>query len=229
VLSGSYYAALEPGLLGEIYGIQTDEGLIIIDAGLPDSGLAQIRETCAYYGLGEKIAYLIITHVHNDHAGNARAIQDMGAKVIVGAGDLASCLNGGFKDTPFDVEQVFPAFIPDITIDKDTELDLCGVKARFFTIPGHSNGSIALQFELDERVFLCTGDALQPAGNGVIEEVSFGWQGDVNFSRANIVKSMMKLAKLNADVILPGHGKICLKNGTALLQLAARQAFMTMR
>jgi glyoxylase-like metal-dependent hydrolase (beta-lactamase superfamily II) len=237
VLSGSYYSATDIrgydqlGVLGEVYGIRTDEGVILVDCGLPGTGLAMIRENMCYYDLGEIIPYLIITHAHNDHAGNAREIQQMGARVIAGARDVSVCINGGLVDreSPFDREQVFPAFTPDITIDRDQIMELCGFSINFITIPGHTPGSIAVQIQLDRRNILFTGDSLWPLGDTLLVCVSFGWQGDPGFSREALVNSIMKLWKTQTDVILPGHGKLCLKNGTDMLRLAAKEVVSRFR
>ncbi|MDR1177155.1 MAG: MBL fold metallo-hydrolase [Treponema sp.] len=237
VLSGSYYTATDMrnldrnGLLGEVYGIHTPQGIILVDCGLPGSGLAMIRETLAYYRLEERIVCLVVTHAHNDHCGSAKAIQDMGAQVIAGSGDAPACLNGGSGgwETPFDQEQLYPAFTPDILIDRDCEYNLYGLTLRFITIPGHTPGSIAIHLCLDHRTILFTGDSLLPYGSAILDEVSFGWRGDIGFSREALLTSMMKLRKLQVDIILPGHGKICLKDGTQLLNLAAKEAFSTLR
>jgi glyoxylase-like metal-dependent hydrolase (beta-lactamase superfamily II) len=237
VLSGSYYTATDMrgldrnGLLGEVYGIHTPQGIILVDCGLPGSGLAMIRETLAYYGLEERIACLVVTHAHNDHCGNARAIQETGARVIAGAGDAPAFLNGGSGgwETPFDREQLFPAFSPDILIERDCEHEISGLTLRFITIPGHTPGSIAVQVGLDRRTILFTGDSLLPYGSAILDEVSFGWRGDIGFSREALVASMLKLRTLQIDIIVPGHGKVCLKDGTQILNMAAKEAFSTLR
>jgi glyoxylase-like metal-dependent hydrolase (beta-lactamase superfamily II) len=231
VLSGSYYGAVgDERVLGDVYGVRTGAGLILIDCGMPDTGLAAIRETLAYYEIEDQITHLILTHGHTDHCGNAKALQDAGARVIAGAEDAFMCENGGNKGlaTPFSDGHIFPAFSPDILVDKDCSMDLNGLNVRFIKIPGHTKGSMAALINIDKKKILFTGDALQPGG-GQLNEVSFGWQGDIGFSRADIVASMQKLMTVETDMVLPGHGKVCLKNGTQMLRFAARTAFQTMR
>ena len=229
VLSGSYYSATDNGsdrlgVLGEVYGIRSPQGTILIDCGMPGTGLEMIRENMSYYGLGETIPYLIITHAHFDHAGNSREIQKMGSKLIAGQEDEAVCKNGGFAgmETPFDRDQIYPAFTPDITIDRDQTMELCGLSVDFITIPGHTPGSIAVRIQLDHHYVLFTGDSLQPSGDALLNSVSFGWQGDPRFDRKVLVESIIKLSKVKTDIILPGRGKPCLKNGTDFLRFAAK-------
>ena len=51
----------------------------------------------------------------------------------------------------------------------------------------------------------------------------FGWEGDSAFSKEKIVNSIMKLTKYEADIVLSGHGKICLMNGTKLICQSAKE------
>ena len=231
VLSGSYFSAVgNDATLGDVYGIHTSQGIILIDCGVPVSGPAMLRETLAYYEIDAPITHLIITHAHFDHCGGAKELQDAGAKVIVGREDAVYCTNGGVGGmyTPFDDAHLFPAFTPDSIIDEDQSLMLGGLSFDFIKIPGHTPGSMAIRVKIDGKTALFTGDSLQPDGTR-LDQVSFGWQGDVSFSREKIVTSMMKLVSCETDMVLPGHGKICLRNGTGLLRHAARNAFLTLR
>jgi glyoxylase-like metal-dependent hydrolase (beta-lactamase superfamily II) len=130
--------------------------------------------------------------------------------------------------TPFDKEQSFPAFTPDIIIPEDSSKEINGIKFEFIMIPGHTPGSMAIRLKIDGKTMMFTGDSLQPDGI-FLGTVSFGWQGDPAFSRQTITESMLKLMKYETDMILPGHGKICLRNGTNLLRHAAQNAFTTLR
>jgi glyoxylase-like metal-dependent hydrolase (beta-lactamase superfamily II) len=130
--------------------------------------------------------------------------------------------------SPFVDEQGFPAFKPDIVIEGDQTKELNGLSFEFIQIPGHSPGSMAIKVTVDGKTLMFTGDALQPNGNS-LEQVTFGWQGDPNFSRQAIVDSMYKLAQYETDMVLPGHGKVCVRNGTKVLEQAARIAFATLR
>ena len=231
VLSGSYFSAVnDSSTLGDVYGIHAPGGVILIDCGAPVSGLAMIRETLTYFNVAEPISHVIITHAHWDHCGCAKELQEAGAQIIVGKEDACYCKNGGIggMSSPFEEEQAFPAFIPDIMIDGDQVMTINGISLEFIHIPGHTPGSMAVLACIDGKRLLFTGDALQPDGL-FLENVSLGWQGDPNFNRRSIVESMVKLMKYETDMILPGHGKICLQNGTQVLRQAAQTAFTTMR
>jgi glyoxylase-like metal-dependent hydrolase (beta-lactamase superfamily II) len=236
VLSGSYYSAGgQSGLLGEVYAIDAPDGLILIDSGYTKDGLAQINENLDYYNLPKQPRCLILTHAHYDHCGNALAFQRLGAKVIVGAEDAYQCVNGGSAGldipTPFDDAHIYPAFTPNATIDADCAKEICGLTLRFIKIPGHTPGHLAILVDIDGKRIVFTGDALCPTGDALLDSVTLGWQGDIKFSRDSVVNSMMHLLREapDADIILSGHGKACLKNGGAMIRLAAQTAFLTMR
>ena len=231
VLSGSYFSAVnDSSTLGDVYGIKASEGIILVDCGSPVTGLAMLRETLAYFDVAEPITHVIITHAHWDHCGSAKELQEAGAKIIVGKEDTHYCENGGISGmrSPFEDGQSFPAFTPDVSIDGDKSMTINGISFEFIHIPGHTPGSMAIKTCIDGKTLLFTGDALQPDGL-FLENVSLGWQGDPNFNRRSIVESMVKLMDYETDMILPGHGKVCLRNGTQVLRQAAQTAFMTMR
>ena len=229
IVSGESY-----GALGEVYAIRTDRGVILVDCGAPDVGLMNIKENLSNFGLADlPITHVILTHGHWDHCGCAKALKDESAKIMVGAEDAFMCKNGGNVglETPYDGEEhVYPAFTPDIEITEDTQIELNGLLIKIIKIPGHTAGSIAVLSTVDQSTFLFTGDALQPGGAYHTDSVSFGWQGDINFSRADIVSSMHKLMRtVKTDCILPGHGTVCLKNADMVLRKSAQIAFNSMR
>jgi glyoxylase-like metal-dependent hydrolase (beta-lactamase superfamily II) len=231
VLSGSYYCAVDnSAFLGDVYGIHTPDGVILIDCGSPATGPAMLKKTLNYFEVETPISHVIITHGHWDHCGGGKELQDTGVKVVIAEEDASYCINGGMSEleSPFSDGQAFTPFTPDITIAGDQTLTINGQLFEFIQIPGHTPGSMALRVKIDGKTILFTGDALQPDGV-YLNEVTLGWQGDPAFSRAAIVDSMMKLMRYETDIILPGHGKICLQNGTQVLKHAAQTAFMTMR
>jgi glyoxylase-like metal-dependent hydrolase (beta-lactamase superfamily II) len=236
VLSGSYYTAGGmTNLFGDVYCVRAPRGLIMIDTGFSGDALTLIAKNLSYYGLAPAPDCVAITHAHFDHCGNARAYQELGAKILVGAEDAYQCSNGGSQlldpPTPFDNEHIFPAFDPDALIENDCERELCGLAFRFIKIPGHTPGSVAIMIEIDGKKIVFTGDALNPQGSVTLDSVTLGWQGDARFCRESIVRSMTHLleAAPDADILLPGHGKICMQNGGAMIRLAAQTAYLTMR
>ena len=222
-LSGSCFTAGNNNeILGEVYGINTEQGLILIDCGEATTGPEMIKKTLKKFKINSPITHIILTHGHHDHCGGAKELQEEGAKIIVGAGDAIYCKQGGPKGTPNDIEQSFPAFIPDIEISADREMIINGIIFEFIMIPGHTNGGMAIRVKVDEKFVLFTGDTLEADGT-FLNKFLFGWEGDPAFDKEKILNSIMKLTKYKADIVLSGHGKICLINGTKLIRQAAKE------
>ena len=224
VLSGGCYAAVnDNAVLGEVYGVRSPKGMILIDCGPEKTGLACIREALDYYGISDPITHVLLTHGHWDHCGSAAELQREGAKIVVGAEDTVACVNSGNRNPDnarIDGEPPFPGFIPDMEIKEDCVIEADGISFEYIKIPGHTAGSAAIKLIIDGKTILFTGDALQPGGR-MLGDVSFGWEGDATFCKNDIVKSMQKLKNQQADILLPGHGRICLRNGTRMLRFAA--------
>ena len=231
MLSGSAYSAVNNSdMMGEVYGIYTSQGIVLIDCGKERSGLDTLRETLTHFNVDVPITHCILTPAHHDHCGNAKQLQMEGAVIIVGKEDESYCIRGGVwgLNSPFENEQGYRPFTPDVLIERDQIVEINGLPFEFIKVPGHTPGSMAVRIEIDEKTILFTGDMLQLDGI-FLNSVNFGWMGDPLFNRDELVKSMIKLMKYTADIILPGHGRICLRNGTNLLLHAAKKAYTSMR
>ncbi len=93
--------------------------------------------------------------------------------------------------------------VPEVTpFDDDDVLDVPG-KLRVVYTPGHSSAHSALVLE-DRRILFC-GDAMATLA------VNTGEAGPMvhpfNQDRALAVRSLGVLEKVDADVLLPGHGE----------------------
>jgi len=195
------------GVKGNCY-ILVRDGLTIIDTGLPGSGkkiLAYIRERL--HREPAEIRTIVITHFHLDHVGGMAALKKAapGAKVAVGSGDA------GFVDGTLP-EPVHPGltgllmrlftftmrpghFSPDILLTDGDRIDglLC------LTIPGHTPGSIGLLDETTKAFF--SGDIFRSDGSSVT-----GGPTQFTMDLAREHQSRQKIAALDFDLLLPGHG-----------------------
>nr|HEX4319016.1 MBL fold metallo-hydrolase [Kofleriaceae bacterium] len=97
----------------------------------------------------------VVTHVHADHAGLARALQARGILIIAGRGDLARAQRGdhgalhatGFKGTLLKplIPSDFLPFTPNVIVDDQLDLRaLCGVDGVAVSAPGHTAGSLVV-------------------------------------------------------------------------------------
>jgi glyoxylase-like metal-dependent hydrolase (beta-lactamase superfamily II) len=111
----------------------------------------------------EEIDYLIMSHMHLDHAGNIGLFKN--AKVIVQKSEMESALLfthtvqaiGTYMKDEVDVDANFMLVEGDYTLFEDL---------RFVSLPGHSEGLMGLRLELkNSGTFLFTSDACYSAGS----------------------------------------------------------------
>ncbi|HEX3997500.1 MAG TPA: MBL fold metallo-hydrolase [Pirellulales bacterium] len=183
--------------LGSQIVIEAPRGLILID---PNAGESFEQNWARMVGAGldpMRIKYVLITHEHGDHAPGARLW-----RVVTGAQSVAGAT------TAYDLQHLTPlgtgyGFHPptpvDIPIAEDRELDLAGLKVKAICLPGHTYGSMGYVFRMNGRTYAATGDLIM--GGGVL-----GYDGSLDFSAEDVLRSLRKVASFRPDMILGGHG-----------------------
>jgi hydroxyacylglutathione hydrolase len=160
-----------------------------------------------------KIDYLILTHTHFDHAGNALKIKShFGSAVIVNkqeAGYLEegknTMLHGTVFFLRFAVKKIAPMILPkisyepchpDILADQYLNLNDFGLNGYILHTPGHSPGSQSII--IDDEIAL-TGDAMFGIFPGSIFP-PFAENDE------ELVRSWGKLLETKCSLFLPSHG-----------------------
>lgn len=185
------------------YLLKTSSGMIMFDCGNGDT-MDQIFDNMRYWDLSpDDIKYCLLTHPHMDHAGGAYLLKKMGVELIsigetaeaVAAADERCC---GYlyhkKMTPVNVDR--------IVSDGET-LNLLGASIRVGHYPGHSMGCTAYSFEYENRIIVVSGDII-----GTLLAGDFGWDGSIDFDKKKYIESLRRFAKVEMDMMLPGHGLI---------------------
>ena len=195
------------GMRGNCYLIDRD-GLVLIDTGLPRTSwkiLSYVRNTLKRNT--SDLHTIILTHYHMDHVGNVPALKkETGAKIAIHGGD-ALYLSG---ETPMPLPpwprslliRMVKPFLgwspvqPDILLQNgDTLAGLTCIHT-----PGHTPGSICLLDPREKVLFV--GDTLLTE-EGRIQGPSERFSAHQD----EAVKSLAKLAFLDFDIILGGHGE----------------------
>ncbi len=161
-----------------------------------------------------KIDYLVLTHTHFDHAGNAQLIKEkFQSKIIVHQSERANIetgtnripvaknrfLNHVIKSNSsiFTKEASYKPCDADITFDEEFRFSESDVKGYLLHTPGHSLGSIS--FILDDEIAV-VGDAMF----GFFKKSIFPpFVEDI----PEMVKSWGKLLQTGATLFFSGHGK----------------------
>lgn len=154
---------------------------------------------------------IILTHFHMDHMGSANQLKKVTqAKLAVLTGDADYV--SGKKPLPKPKNLLFRAatsLIKPETVEVDTLLK-DGDKIDELTVihvPGHTPGSIALHDE--EKQVLFAGDTLRYDGKKVSTAPEH-----FSLDPAKVKESIRKIATLNFDVMLPGHGDVLKPNAS---------------
>ena len=153
----------------------------IVDTGTPGSE-GDIATALERIGLGwDAVGHVIVTHLHNDHAGGLPAVLEAApdAAGYAGAEDLAGIVAPRPLVAVADGEDVFGL--------------------TMIATPGHTPGHIAVLDGVGG--ILVAGDALGTNG-GAVNPPGAQFTADMDMALASIGK----LGKLRFETLLPGHG-----------------------
>jgi hydroxyacylglutathione hydrolase len=191
------------------YLLETSEGLILVDAGMPFSeGL--VLEKMEELGRDD-LKLIYITHAHIDHFGGANALRDTtGAPIAIHRDDALAMAEGrtelgNVRDWEETSDAVLPYIEPlleltpteaDILLDEGDTLAEYGIDAYVLHTPGHTPGSSTLIVE-DQLAFV--GDLM--SSNGKPHAQGFfadDWE--------QVAESIDRLKSLDPVLIYTGHG-----------------------
>ena len=193
------------GVNGNCFIIVRD-GLTLIDTGMPKNS-AKIVHYIQDILKREPtdIKTIVLTHFHIDHVGSASDLKKLsGAKVAIHkkdadyvAGRKTQPVPGGAKGMI--VKVLMPLFFGSRPVEPDIKLNDGDTIAGLTTIhtPGHTPGSICL-FDPASKI-LFAGDLLRFNGSKIE-------MGPLNLDPGAVQQSINKIAALDFDIMLSGHG-----------------------
>lgn len=139
-----------------VHFVARGDRLLMVDAGLP----GDLDGVLAFMADNElspaAIDYIVLTHGHPDHAGNAAAFQErFGNKIIAGKGELniianrgadSLCARGfaGHLIASSIGQQRYASFQPDVLVADSLDLSSLGWPAILRTYTSHTPGSLVL-------------------------------------------------------------------------------------
>jgi glyoxylase-like metal-dependent hydrolase (beta-lactamase superfamily II) len=144
--------------MANIFLVKSGDDYVMIDSGY-EGDEAKIEKKLSGLQINPKqIKYLIITHAHADHAGNAAYFKEKyGFKIIVGEADstqLANGENGAICPTSFSAgifkwfaPKQFPAVLADVLVRDSLNMQELGFPLKIFHIGGHTPGSVFISYK----------------------------------------------------------------------------------
>ena len=162
------------------------------------------------------IRWVLNTHCHVDHAMADKKFRDLGAQIAVHEADAAA-IEKGTRVTAYylikeDTGKVapFPHCPIDLRLADGEELRLGNKVLEVIHTPGHTPGSACFLLRSDGKNVLFSGDT-------VLYDGRLGWQGNPYADNRQYLASLEKLenftldaAKVQWDMLLPGHGAIAM-------------------
>jgi len=229
---------LAPGLrrigndIVAVHLIVTDDGITLIDAGLSGQYADLRRELDGIGRPLSDIRGIVLTHGDTDHTGFAERLRsELGIPVYVGAGDAARA-QGEKPPSPTSKDRRrlgpvlgFFAFalrkgglrmpaIAEVVPMKDGDVLPLPGSPIIIGMPGHSPGSVAIHVPSVGAVFV--GDELTT--RNVLTGVEGPQPAPFTDDQAESSRSLQKLAALDVQWIIPGHGPAWNGGASALIE-----------
>jgi len=206
---------LVPGVIANNYILIDDDGLTIIDAGLPRSEKKILAFVTKLGFYPSDVKRIVLTHSDLDHVGALAALQKAtGARTYasqievdaIAAGKPSrqiSSSGSSLRRILFALVGPFfkarPIQVDEILVDGQGLPALSGL--RVVETPGHTPGHISL-FAPIVGVLFC-GDSMVTDGNGI-----HGSRPAVTWDEARAAESVRKQAELGASIVCSGHGPV---------------------
>jgi glyoxylase-like metal-dependent hydrolase (beta-lactamase superfamily II) len=217
---------LAPGLrrigndIVAVHLIVTDDGITLIDAGLSGQYADLRRELDAIGRPLSDIRGIVLTHGDTDHTGFAERLRaELGIPVYVGAGDVARA-QGQKPPSPTskDRRRIGPVLrffafalrkgglrmpaIKEVVAMNDGDVLALPGSPTIIGMPGHSPGSVAIHVPSVAAIFV--GDELTT--RNVLSGVDGPQPAPFTDDQPESSRSLQKLAGLDVQWIIPGHG-----------------------
>jgi glyoxylase-like metal-dependent hydrolase (beta-lactamase superfamily II) len=196
-----------------IIGDPASKDLSLVDAGLTGKGNYKVQAIRKAGIEPTAIKRIIMTHTHLDHIGCLAEIRQQipGAELWVHRAE-AEPLEQGDERTVYGMDMFQEmcqmqyglkpgqfTFQVQRKLEGGERLDIGGMTWEVIHIPGHSRGGIAL-YHLPTKVLI--------PGDVVYADYAIGRFDLFGADAAELKKSLMRLAELEVDILLPGHNRI---------------------
>lgn len=210
-----------------VYVIDGGDEAVIVDAGMGSvyGGRDEILANIAFAGIDPgKISRLLLTHYHGDHAAGAAGLRDViGFEAhasplcadVLSRGDegpnaIAQARKAGWHPPEFEF-RACPC-VGDLV--DGHRFDVGRLQVTVFETPGHCAGHLSFLVEGGDRSYLISGDLVFYGGQIVTQNIH-------DCSISDYSASVIRMAEVEFDALLPGHWTISLRNGRRHLQKAA--------
>ncbi len=181
--------------------VVTKEGVVMIDTPQVPAEAIKWRDEIAKHG---RVRYLINTEPHGDHITGNYFFE---GTVVAHEGTREEILASSVEQLKEMTRQMAPDSLhllegyryrpPTITLSQRLTLYLGNHTFRLIHLPGHSPYEVAV-FVPEEKVVFTGDNVVYKTQPFLRQAVPYKW-----------LDSLKRLQKLDADFVVPGHGKVC--------------------
>ncbi|MDF1515265.1 MAG: MBL fold metallo-hydrolase [Anaerolineae bacterium] len=226
LVNGSPYGRHQNGYL-----VCRNGATVMIDSGdLEDAEtLSEVERNAQRWGFSfSQVSHLFITHAHFDHASHAAHLQRRGIKIVASPATAEAMSAGDARCIGYAVQRQFEPCQVDEVIHDGKVFFVGDLAVRCHAAPGHCDGLVVYEMELDSELSWFTGDLFE--AQHAHAWINLPWTGALDFNKATYITSLTRLLEHKpCDHILPGHGPAAIGNGYRLLQMAYNQALVEWR
>lgn len=167
---------------------------------------------------GKTLGQLVNTHCHSDHMGGNAAIQRrFRCRTSIPEGEAALIDRWDERELILSAaDQRAERFSYDGTFREDDSLRMGEYDWQVIAAPGHD--AHAVMFYSPETRVLISGDALWENGFGAVFDRLFGRETALQETR----ETLERIASLDCDIVIPGHGQPFRDAGAALARAFSR-------
>lgn len=207
-----------------VYALDLVSEIVLIDCGNGDSW-PEIERNMRMWSLdSSRISTVLLTHPHYDHANAAHLLKARNVQIIAHSYTADALRTGDERCCGFLYHRSFVPVEPDCMVEDGDTLTFGTITVQCLHLPGHTLGCTAFLVSWNDNRVLFSGDVIGTLGYG-----HFGWSGSIDFDRKAYLQSLRRLAKLDFDVMLPGHGLCSFKNPRARVETSLNEALMQWR
>jgi glyoxylase-like metal-dependent hydrolase (beta-lactamase superfamily II) len=198
--------------------------LILFDCGIGRTWL-QIEKNMEYWGLApEHIKACVLTHAHMDHTGACSLLAERGILLYAHRNTAEAIAAGDERCAGYLYHQRMTPCGAVVGLDEGQAIRIGGVEIVLGYYPGHTAGCAAYTFAWGGETVTVSGDII-----GTLLDGYFGWDGSIDFDKKAYLKSLTRFARMDCNIMLPGHGMIYFGEPRVRIEEALCQALSQWR